>query len=507
MGLEEQRYLHEDLERLEQGVANRIADEPKHIKDRLNRDHEIAQLLDQIQVQSQNLLNIYHDADGSRATEIQDIGMDDSFDKFYAQLKGIRDHHSRYPNEQAQNSELRYRTKRAGDGAEFSASLADTLFSGEEGFGRFFDLSSSHEQYLNLPNVKRHSYVQYLDIFDNFSVGMGGIKRAEKVTDQYFQYVRELATYLESFMRRTRPLENIDKTLEAFDKEFEEAWAKDEVDGWKPEIAAGSATSTTTSTEIFCNDCEKEFKNQNVYNAHLTGRKHIKAAEARAKRQAEQASEEAATAASGSNDISATRLKEKAVAQREFVVKRLAASMSTERSDTRVNVERKQGMTERERRQELESIFNAVAEPEPARGNADEGDNEDGDDDRLYNPLKLPLAWDGKPIPFWLYRLHGLGVEFPCEICGNFVYMGRRAFDKHFNESRHVYGLRCLGITNTALFRDIVHIEEATKLWEKMEWEKKKNKVDESSMVQMEDGNGNVMPEKVYYDLQKQGLL
>ncbi len=26
----------------------------------------------------------------------------------------------------------------------------------------------------------------------------------------------------------------------------------------------------------------------------------------------------------------------------------------------------------------------------------------------MYNPLKLPLGWDGKPIPYWLYKLHGL---------------------------------------------------------------------------------------------------
>jgi hypothetical protein len=30
--LEEQRYIHEDLERLEQGIADRIRDEPKHVR-------------------------------------------------------------------------------------------------------------------------------------------------------------------------------------------------------------------------------------------------------------------------------------------------------------------------------------------------------------------------------------------------------------------------------------------------------------------------------------------
>ncbi len=178
--------------------------------------------------------------------------------------------------------------------------------------------------------------------------------------------------------------------------------------------------------------------------------------------------------------------------------------MSQERSDTKVNVERKQGMTERERQMELDALF-----AESANTNAQGADSDSDSDssEKIYNPLKLPLAWDGKPIPFWLWKLHGLGVEFPCEICGNFVYMGRRAFDKHFNEARHIHGLKCLGITNTTLFREITGIEDALKLWDKIQREKKKGKNDEGSVVQMEDAEGNVMPEKVYYDLQKQGLL
>jgi splicing factor 3A subunit 3 len=64
-----------------------------------------------------------------------------------------------------------------------------------------------------------------------------------------------------------------------------------------------------------------------------------------------------------------------------------------------------------------------------------------------------------------------------------------------------------LGIASTSLFRDITSIEEALKLWDKIQRDKKKDKVDEGSVVQMEDAEGNVMPEKVYYDLQKQGLL
>jgi splicing factor 3A subunit 3 len=134
-------------------------------------------------------------------------------------------------------------------------------------------------------------------------------------------------------------------------------------------------------------------------------------------------------------------------------------------------------------------------------------EDEDDDNEKIYNPLKLPLDWTGKPIPFWLYKLHGLGVEFECEVCGNFTYMGRRAFDKHFNESRHVYGLKCLGITSSPLFRDITHIEEAQRLWTKIQKNKRQDKSATDNIVQMEDTEGNVMPEKVFHDLQKQGLI
>ena len=228
----------------------------------------------------------------------------------------------------------------------------------------------------------------------------------------------------------------------------------------------------------------------------MTGKKHKKAAQ-------ELTSSAATTATNGaSSDMN--RFKERAVAEREFRIRKLAAAMQTERSDTKVNVERKQGMTERERQQELEQLYSEA--PDVASGGKEEDDDEDGED-KIYNPLKLPLAWDGKPIPFWLYKLHGLGVEFPCEICGNYVYMGRRAFDKHFNEPRHIHGLRCLGITNTTLFREITSIDEAQNLWKKIQQDKKKEKQTVDNVVQMEDSEGNVMPEKVYRDLEAQGML
>lgn len=474
------------------------------IRNRLNRDHEIAQLLEQMQQQSKSLVRIYNDGVQTKGRELEQLQTSDSFAQFYRQLNELRDHHSRYPNEQAENSEMRYRPKQSGDGAGQLPSIVETLFSGEEAYGRFFDLNVCHEAFLNLPNVKRLSYLQYLESFDNFSPGYGGVKRIEKLTDQYLRYVGDLAEYLKSFRERTRPLEDTNKVLADFDRDFATAWDKDEVQGWQLETtsATGESKDASDANGAWCADCEKMFTNNNVYKGHLTGRKHKRAAEQRQERQQADGDE---TSGQGRTAMSTTRIKERAIAEREHRVKRLAASMSTERSDTRVNVERKQGMTERERQQELDNLLN-VSEAPKAGAQGEEEDGEDGEE-KIYNHLKLPLAWDGKPIPFWLYRLHGLGVEFHCEVCGNFVYMGRRAFDKHFGEPRHIYGLKCLGITNVTLFRDITKIEEALKLWDRIQLEEKKSKVDEGSIVQMEDGEGNVMPEKVYNDLQKQGLL
>ena len=424
----------------------------------------------------------------------------DPMESFTKELASIKDFHNRYPNEPVENLEKAYKKRSPEDHAHSIAAI-DSMFTGEEGFGRFFDLTTLHEQYLNLPvhqHARRLTYLQYLDLFDAFSPPQCNIRRDQKKSESYFQYLKALQEYLESFMRRTKPLENLDKLFANFDKEFEDLWDKGEVPGWEKNVASSAPTADDTQGEgIWCSACKKGFSKETVYEAHLTGKKHKKALQ--------ESQNGASSNTNGhvngtSTDIQ--RFKERAVAEREFRIKKLAAAMQTERGDTKVNVERKQGMTERERIQELEQLYSET----PDNGAKEEANESDGED-KIYNPLKLPLAWDGKPIPFWLYKLHGLGVEFPCQICGNFVYMGRRAFDKHFNEPRHIHGLKCLGITNTTLFREITSIEEAEALWRKIQKDKKKERSLAENVVEMEDSEGNVMPEKVYKDLAAAGML
>jgi splicing factor 3A subunit 3 len=522
---EELRFLHENIERLEQGesrlvsrvptvaltystpltaIAERLTEEPKHIRARLVRDHEIANFLNMIHNHSQRALEIYREKD-ELMQEVQIISTGDTAGEFNKQFAEIKEWHRKYPNERVENLEKAY--KKLEDAPAVFAGDIDAMFTGEEAYGRYWDLTTLHEEYLNLPGirgVKKVSYLQYLDLFDKFTPPACPMSKQDKLTDEYFSYITSLAEYLEGFMRRTKPLEDLDSLFKTFSEEFEQLCKENKVPGWGPPESkqtngTGAPKAEGTGAGVWCADCAKEFKNDNVYKAHLTGKKHIKNAEARK----EQMDVDLAPA-----DAFGNRLKERAVAEREHRVRKLAGTMQTAREDTRVNVERKQGMTDRERQQELAAL---LAEDHAIAGISNGGEAEEADgDEKVYNPLKLPLAWDGNPIPFWLYKLHGLGVEFPCEICGNFVYMGRRAFEKHFSEARHVYGLKCLGITNTSLFREITRIKEAEKLWAKLQRDKELEREkypDKEEMMEMEDSQGNLMPYKVWKDLEKAGML
>jgi splicing factor 3A subunit 3 len=155
---------------------------------------------------------------------------------------------------------------------------------------------------------------------------------------------------------------------------------------------------------------QKQFAKQSVYDGHLNGKKHKKAAELLM---------ESSTGEGGTPATKETMIPIRTML--EYNIKQLFRYLSQTRAATKNSVERKQTLTLAERAAEEQE-----SEPEMSESEEEE------EDDKIYNPLKLPLGWDGKPIPFWLYKLHGLSIEYECEICGGFVYMGRKAFEKHF---------------------------------------------------------------------------
>ena len=141
----------------------------------------------------------------------------------------------------------------------------------------------------------------------------------------------------------------------------------------------------------------------------------------------------------------------------------------------------------------------------------DDDDDDDGGDagGGAAKPAasSLILDEDGKPIPYWLVRLHGLNIEYPCEICGGATYRGRRAWDRHFQEARHAYGMRCLGVANTRHFHDIAKIADALALAERLRADAGREAFRPEVEEEFEDSRGNLVSRALYEDLARQGLL
>lgn len=132
--------------------------------------------------------------------------------------------------------------------------------------------------------------------------------------------------------------------------------------------------------------------------------------------------------------------------------------------------------------------------------------DDDDEDKPIYNPKKLPLGWDGKPMPYWLWKLQGLNIEYRCEICGDAVIMGRRNFDRHFQEARHAYGMRCLGIPNTKHFHDVVRIEDARRLYDKLRSQLAAEVFVAGNEEEWEDERGNVLTRQAYEGALRSGM-
>jgi len=274
------------------------------------------------------------------------------------------------------------------------------------------------------------------------------------------------------------------------------------------------------------------YSKQTVYDAHLTSKKHIKATQKQAT-SSEPPKNPNGTGATPSNNnpmpplSSLPKNKYKSVALYTYLTTSLLSTLAPVLADTKSNVERRFSLTAREREQEL--LEQSKAPPLPPSTTTKEGEEEE-EEERIYNPLKLPLGWDGKPIPYWLYKLHGLGVEYRCEICSDHVYMGRKNFERHFQESRHAFGMRALGLPNTKHFHEITKIEDALacefpllfvtrsfgrslilyhifSVAEKLKREGRNEIFEQETMEELEDEEGNVYNRKTYEDLKKQGLI
>ncbi|GJY60615.1 splicing factor SF3a60, partial [Tanacetum coccineum] len=287
--------------------------------------------------------------------------------------------------------------------------------------------------------------------------------------------------------------------------DFEEQWAEGKIDGWKDESQENGHVNASIDLDFY--DTVEELVGiggdrlkealgalglktggtvqQRAERLFLT--KHTPLEKLDKKHFLRKPEQKGVVASHQNDDL-------KDIALMEAKIEKLCEILSETIAETKRNTDRKQALNY----DEMEAEREQEDEPEV---------ESDDEDQQIYNPLKLPMGWDGKPIPYWLYKLHGLGQEFKCEICGNYSYWGRRAYERHFKEFRHQYGMRRLGIPNTKNFNEITSIEEAQLLWERIKEKQGVNKWRPELEEEYEDREGNIYNKKTYTDLQRQGLI
>uniref|UniRef100_A0A914DEL0 Matrin-type domain-containing protein n=1 Tax=Acrobeloides nanus TaxID=290746 RepID=A0A914DEL0_9BILA len=481
--LETQRNLHEERERCIDAMTKEFLSEKRTQKEKINSDQRAKAHLDRYRVASQKLAQIYKDDDGERNKELHAIAGPNEFAEFYSRLKVLKDVHRKNPNETAMPLTIEFQEMNNFIQNPDRVEKEMVRFTDEEGYGRFLDMHLLHDQYLNLKGVRKTDYISYLGKFDQlyeFS------KEVTKKTGTYKEYINALLAYLKDFLNRTKPLIDLDRELENCDKEFEVKWKEGQVPGWTKDKSSGSLSNQGAYLDLSSFNSPEELealgtlkdraerlfatkgKNPNELPDRILNLKLTSVDDKEEKRQYN-------------------------LARTEYQIYRLSDFVSEERQATKENVERKQARAagEEEVEEEVEEVQS----------------EEEEDTSIPYNPKNLPLDWDGKPIPYWLYKLHGLNISFSCEICGNQVYKGPKAFQRHFTEWRHSHGMRCLGIPNTAHFVNITKINDALELWKKMCNDREVQKWNPDMDEEFEDSQGNVVNRRTFEDLKRQGLL
>ncbi|KAL5219292.1 hypothetical protein ABZP36_019976 [Zizania latifolia] len=500
--LEATRAKHEDLERLERLAVRELQREPANARERLYQSHRVRHMLDLVISTSGKLVETYEDKDNARKDEISNHlssqVQTEIFPKFYDRLKEIRDYHRRNPS-------ARFISE-TDDFEELLKEEPAIEFTGEEAFGRYLDL---HELYNEFINSKFGTPMEYSAFVGTFSQ-VEKIAHSLKTSRQYREYLEHILEYLTSFLYHTEPLQDIEKIFAKLESEFEEQWANGGVPGWEnkdPEKESAPQESVidldyyTTVEELV------ELGPEKLKEALAArGLKSGGTVQQRAERlfllkhtpliQLDR--KHFAKGSHGSVSNNGNSIKDdlkKEIALMEIKMMRLCELLDEIIVRTKENAEKKLTLTYEE--------MEAEREEEEVQADSESDD----EDQQIYNPLKLPMGWDGKPIPYWLYKLHGLGQEFKCEICGNHSYWGRRAYERHFKEWRHQHGMRCLGIPNTKNFNEITSIQEAKELWGRIQQRQGLNKWRPDLEEEYEDQEGNIYNKKTYTDLQRQGLL
>ncbi|ELU04568.1 hypothetical protein CAPTEDRAFT_21598 [Capitella teleta] len=483
------------------GMTKEMLNTKKTAREAINSDHRLKLLLDRSLESAVELKELYEDKDGQRKEEIAMLSGPNEFAEFYSRLKGIKEFHRKHPNEISVPMATEFEEL-----AQAQENLSEEVqnlveFTDEEGYGKYLDMHECYERYINLKGVGKCDYITYLSVFDQlFDINK------DKKNASFKEYLLILLGYLESYVTRTKPLLDLVEEMDCVARDFELQWAEGRFPGWSKE-ATGALTHSGAHLDLSAFSSWEELASlglDRLKSALMAlGLKCGGTLEERAQRLFGTKGKSLddidpamfAKSKPGKAGKNRDNERQREIAGLEAQVYRYAELVSEQRAATRDNVQRKQARTGEERE---ESDGENVSEDES---------EEENEDDIPYNPKNLPLGWDGKPIPYWLYKLHGLNMSYNCEICGNCTYRGPKAFQRHFAEWRHAHGMRCLGIPNTAHFANVTLIEDAIALWAKIKASKEGERWKPDQEEEFEDSSGNVVTKKTFEDLKRQGLL
>lgn len=527
--LEELRSRQEDIELLEDAIAYIMKQKKQNLstkggkfglRSKILHETAIKLILLEIQSNANICLQIYEDKDGMRKQEnafLAGITGDKStssfseiWPRYYEKIKNIKNYNKKFQ----QKSLPSHPEDRVQIAEKYLRIVED--FVGDEDI--IFDLNECFNLYLNMQKIKVYrisqfrsneitrlkkkglkdedisnknfdeafqeiDYVYYLKHFFRFDE----IPRYCKYNDEdYENYIEKLLTSVVEFFRKLYPLSNDNLLFNKLEEEFRKKWEAREVEDWE---------EYTCENSLYCKVTDKLFSSQGVLDSHKRGRKYKK-----------KLTELMGLSMEEQNNLTnLSHKKDEEIAIKEFFIRRLADILN-EHIDKAIEVLQKNQSKTAEELQLSESDEDKD-DGDEFKDDKEEIEDDDEDEKPIYNPLNLPLGWDGKPIAYWLYKLHGLGIEYKCEICGNYSYWGRKSFEKHFQEWRHSFGMRCLKIPNTVHFKEITKIEDAITLYEKLRKEADFNTFKNETEVECEDSQGNVLSMRDYHDLLKQGLL
>lgn len=515
------RSKHEEIEHLEKGLSKALAYKENNPSDRVTAELVIKRFIEDIQKQSKELLDLYSDKDGIKKEEIDILAGNKNFLESSLSVFHNSNAQTRTPdvwhNFYEKIREMKVINKRV-SGNEFNENLkyekifnnvldeisSKQIFTAEENRGKCVDMHEIFLKYLNFKKLKESKvmritdYLSFLSEFDKFE----DIPIHIKKSSQYKEYVLSILDYFKKYFIKSHPLIDFNEIQDTVDDEFEKEWKEGTVYSWEKIIKGfknsifpsdNNSDNVNNTESLFCIPCNKKFANESVLEYHKKGKSHLKNID---KFNQQNTNLE-------NLDIQ-KRLEEyddkeeeicRSIAYYEFQILRYKELLGEVFENTKNLIRKKQSRNY----DENEANFLDNQESEPIIN--------DDDEQPLYNPKNVPLGWDGKPIPYWLFKLHGLGVEFKCEICGGASYWGRRAFERHFQEWRHSYGMKCLKIPNTVHFKEVTSIEDALRLHQSFIEEQKKTIFKPEIEEEFEDSEGNIVNKKMYFDLKRQGLL